>query len=114
MFSHLVPESMRDFSGNFGSARTSQNMGLFPNRTDFCLPVGMTSWSCPRDHEKCLHPNTAIIVRTNKPSAMNATMRGGEPFEEKRSEMVASGSTVGVEELEAGVLVGMNESEEYV
>ena len=44
----------------------------------------------------------------NEPTAKNATMSGGEPLGEKRSEVESpppSGSVVAVEEPEAGVLV---------
>ena len=47
------------------------------------------------------------MTTMNEPTAKNATMSGGEPLGEKRSEVESppSGSVVAVEEPEAGVLV---------
>jgi hypothetical protein len=60
-----------------------------------------------------LHPHTPIIARTNKPMVRNATMRGGAPLQEKRTDIECPlqplGLSVGVEQPEAKVLVGINE-----
>jgi hypothetical protein len=59
------------------------------------------------------HPHTPTIVRTNKPMVRSPTIRGGEPLQEKRTDMECPLQplrlSVGVEQPEAKVLVGINE-----
>lgn len=115
MFSHLLA-LISDLSVTFGSAHTSQSIGLFPsNGMDLCPRFGMMSWlPCLRDRDRIrrLHPDTPTTAMKNNPTVINATMRGGEPAEEKRLAMVLGGSSeslvVGVEEAEARVLVGIS------
>ena len=67
----------------------------------------------PCDCDMRLHPKTPIAARTNKPMVRNATMIGKEPLEEKRSDVDCPlqplGSSVGVEQPEVKVPVGINE-----